>query len=85
MIASSFYKASTNAAIRGVDGCGRALAIAQAAMERGELCVVCAHCQTPAQKGWLSRLDNLTHGICESCLEVLERDFCDSGAGEEYD
>ncbi len=82
MIASSFYSASTNVAIRGADGCGPAMAMAQAAMERGELVAVCAHCQTPVQKAWLAAFDNLTHGICEPCLEAFERDFLGSGLEE---
>jgi hypothetical protein len=79
LIGAAFYRAASNKAVRGADGVGAALRMAQDAMERRELCSVCSYCQTDLQKIELAGFDNLTHGICEPCLEAVEQELLGDG------
>jgi hypothetical protein len=62
-------KAATNDIVVAKDCPTCTRVAARATLKAGRLFSVCSYCQTDAMRSALKDLTNLTHGICDPCLE----------------
>lgn len=68
-------KAATNDIVVAKDCPTATRVAARAALRAGRLFSVCSYCQTAEMRSALNSLTNLTHGICDRCLEREKADM----------